>query len=214
MPSRHKKEATRILRRRYGEAWSVKIIPVGVELQRELLPDLAQHVFFNFVRDDMLGLRVQPALGVKFAAVNAARDAISPRHQYTVDPVTGFVFLNDLIEIERRQSGGWLFEADKPIQPAFDHFLDFVDETICRVGFFESLQTVEDYIAAVEAGRWAFITVAPLYLYALIAVGKINKAKELAAHHRAQQVKAANERGLVLREADMQPYDEILKIPS
>lgn len=210
MPSGHKKEATKTLRRRYGEAWRVRIIPVGVELQRELSDELTQHVFFNFVRDDMLGLRIQPALGVKFAAVNVARDAISPRHQYTVDPVTGFVFLNSLIEAAHRQNTGWLFEADKPLQPAFDRFLDFFDKTVNGAGFFESLQTLDDYISAVEAGRWPFITVIPLYLYALIAVGQVSKAKKLAAEHRAMSIQIGIDRGFIQRASDTQPYDEIL----
>lgn len=210
MPSSNKKEANKALRRRYGESWSVKIIPVGVELQREFSAGLTRHVFFNFVRDDMLGLRVQPALGVKFAVVNAARDKISPRHEHTVDPVTGFVFLNNLIEVPHRQNGGWLFEADIPLQPAFDRFLDFVDETMNDVEFFESLQTLNDYIAAVEAERWPFTAVMPLYLYALIAAGQVNKAKKLAAEHRAISIQAGIDRGLVQRASDTQPYDEIL----
>lgn len=212
MPSDHKKQAIKTLRHRYGEAWGVKNIPVGIELQREVSLDLTQHVFFNFVRDDALGLRVQPALGVKFAVVNAARDAISPRHEYTADPVTGLVFLNSLIEAGRRQNGGWLFESNKPLQPAFDHFLDFVDDTVSQTGFFESLQTINDYITAVESGPWEFVTVAPIYLYALIAVGRITEAKKLAARHRAQEFEAAAEHGRVPHESNIQPYDEILEI--
>ncbi len=201
------------LRRHYGEAWSVRIVPLGIELQWELSSEPVRHVFFNFVRDDMLGLRVQPALGVTFASVNAARDAISPRHPYTVDPVTGFVFLNDLMETGRRQNSGWLFEASMPLQPAFDRFLNFVDETVDATGFFESLQTLDDYIAAIESGRWPFFSVMPSFLYALVAVGQTSKAKKLAAEHRALTVQTAVDRGLVQHASDTQPYDEIQAMP-
>ena len=212
MPSGHKKDAIKNLRRRYSDAWSVKIIPVGIELQREISVDLTQHIFFNFVRDDMLGLRVQPGLAVRFPAVNMARDAISPRHQYTVDSMTGFVFLNDLIEPAHRQYGGWFFAADGLLQPDFEHFLDFVDETVKGCGFFEALQTLEDYISVREARRWAFYTGDLPYLYALIAVGQTSKAKKLATAHRAMSIQIGHERGFVQRESNTQPYDEILRI--
>lgn len=213
MSSGHKKEAIKALRHRYDETWSVKIVPVGVELQRDVSAELTQHIFFNFVRDDMLGLRVQPALGVTFSAVNAARDAISPRHRYTIDPVTGFVFLNNLIEMTQRQNGGWLFDAAQPLQPAFDNFLRFVDETENGVGFFSSLVVLDDYIAAVETRRWPFISVMPSYLYALIAVGQMAKAKKMASEHRAISIQMSVDRGFVQRASDVQPYDEILAAP-
>jgi hypothetical protein len=213
MPSGHKKAAIKELRSRYGADWDVKIIPVGVELVRAVSPELVRHVFFNFVRDDLLGLRVQPGLGVTFPAVNAARDSISPRHQHTVDGVTGFIFLNNVIVPSIRQNGGWLFESEAPLQPAFDNFLALVDGTIQSAGFFESLDTIEDYIAAVDTKRWAFFGVMPTYLYALIAKGEVGKAKKLAAEHRAVSIQIGRERGFVQRESDTQPYDEIMQMP-
>ena len=213
MPSGHKKAVVKQLRSRYGTKWGIKIIPVGVELFRVVSPEITQHVFFNFVRDDMLGLRIQPALGVTFLGVNVARDAISPRHEHTVDGVTGFVFLNDVIDPAARQNGGWLFEANKPLQPALDNFLTFVDETIQSVGFFESLSSIDDYITAVETDRWRFITGMQPYLYALIAKGKIAKAKGLASETRTRMIKSAIDQGLIQRESDTQPYDEILRMP-
>ena len=213
MPSGHRKEAIKTLRLHYGKEWSVKIIPVGIELQRDSSSELTQHVFFNFVRDDMLGLRVQPGVAVRFAAVNAARDAISPRHQHTVDSMTGFVFLNNLIDTAHRQNGGWLFETNRSLQPDFDQFLDFVDETVKNTRFFESLLTVNDYIAAIEAKRWAFITSDLQYLYALIAAGQITKAKGLAAEYREQSIQIGREKGFVQHESNIRPYDEILQMP-
>jgi len=213
MSSGHKKAAIKALRSRYGVDRDVKIIPVGVELCRVVSPELVHHVYFNFVRDDMLGLRVQPGLGVTFPAVNAARDTISPRHQHTVDVVTGFVFLNNLVEPAVRQNGGWLFEAVNPLQPAFDNFLAFVDETIQSVGFFESLTTIDDYIEAVESNRRTFLGVMPTYLYALIAKGEVAKAKKLAAEHREMSIQIGIERGFVQRVSNTQPYDEILAMP-
>jgi hypothetical protein len=213
MPSANKKDATTTLRRWYRNDWNVKISPVGIELTRDVSSQLTQYIFFNFVRDDLLGLRVQPALGVKFAAVNTARDAISPRHMHTVDAVTGFVFLNDIIEAEHRKNGGWLFEADKPLHPEFDRFLEFLDEAVLRSGFFDSLLTLDDYIAAVENRRWIFTAVMPLYLYALIAVGDVGKAKRLAEEHRAAAIQIGIDRGFVHRVSDTEPYDEILQMP-
>ena len=127
--------------------------------------------------------------------------------------MTGFVFLNNLVETTHRQNGGWLFEADRSLQPDFGQFLDFVDETIEKTAFFGSLQTLEDYIAAVEAKRWVFFTGALPYLYALIAVGQVAKAKDLAAEHRAHAVQVASEKGFVHKESDTRPYDEILQMP-
>jgi hypothetical protein len=213
MPSDHKKEVIKALRSRYGKAWAVKIIPVGIELQRDVSSELTQHVFFNFVRDDTLGLRIQPGAAVRFAAVNAARDAILPHHQHAVDSMTGFVFLNNLIDTAHRQNGGWLFEVNKSLQPDLDIFLSFVDAALKESAFFESLQTLNDYIAAVEGRRWAFITGALPYLYALIAVGQVAKAKALAAEHRAHVVQIAIEKGFVQKESDTRPYDEILQMP-
>jgi hypothetical protein len=212
MPSGHRKDAIKILRLRYGKEWNVKIIPVGIELQRDASPELTQHIFFNFVRDDALGLRIQPGVAVRFAAVIRARDAISPRHQHTVDSMTGFAFLNNLLEVERRQYGGWLFESGHPLQSDFTHFLEFVDEAVKNAAFFESLPTLDDYIAAVEAKRWAFISSDLQYLYALIAAGQITKAKSLAVEYREQSIQIGKERGFVQRESDNQPYDEILQM--
>lgn len=212
MPSGHKKAAIKELRARYGATWNVKIIPGGVKLIHEVSSALIQHVFFTFVRDDLLGLRVQPGLGVTFPEVNAMRDSITPRHEHTVDVVTGFVFLNNLLDPDSRQNGGWFFESGAAIQPAFDNFLAFVDATIQRAGFFESLNTLEDYIAAVESQRWAFQGVMPTYLYALIAKGEVNKAKQLAAEHRAMSIQIGLERGFVQRASDTKPYDEIMQL--
>ena len=165
------------------------------------------------MRDDSLGLRVQPGLGVTFPIVNMARDAISPRHSHTSDVITGFVFLNNLINTASRQNGGWLFETGLPLQPAFDNFLAFVDKTIHIAGFFESLSTIDDYITAVETHRWVFLGVMPTYLYALIAKGEVSKAKKLAAEHRIMLIQIGIDRGFFQRPSDAQPYDEILALP-
>jgi hypothetical protein len=213
MPSGHKKGAIKQIRSRYGAGWKVKTISDGVALLHVVSPDLARHVHFTFVRDDALGLRIQPGLAVTFPAVNAARDLISPRNQHTIDGFTGFVFLNNVIDPTLRQHGGWLFETNVPLQPALDNFLTFVDESIRRSGFFESLTSIDDYIAARETNRWAFITGVLPYLYALIAKGQIAKAKKIAAEHRAKSIQIGIERGFVQRESDLLPYDEILKMP-
>lgn len=213
MVSAHKKLAIKEIRSHYGSSWDVKIIPVGVELRCIVTPELVRHVFFNFVRDDFLGLRVQPGLGVTLSAVNTTRDRISSRHEYTVDAIAGFVFLNNLLDPANRKNGGWLFKTAESLQPAFGDFLELVDKTIFSIGFFESLNTIDDYIVAVESQRWAFFGVMPTYLYALIAKGEIGKAKKLAAEHRALAIQIGIERGFVQRESDAQPYNEILAIP-
>lgn len=212
MPSGHRNAAIKHLRSRYGAAWDVNVTPVGIELKRVVAPELTQHVFFNFVRDDLLGLRIQPALGVTFPKVNAIRDSISPPHQFTIDGVTALLFLNDVLDPSTRKNGGWLFEAGASLQPAFGEFLEMCDETTKRVGFFESLWTVDSYIRAIESGRWQFVTVMPAYLYALVATGDVKKAKTLAGEQRARLVKAAADKGYVRRDSDTQPYDEILRM--
>lgn len=213
MPSGHRKSAIKVLRSRYSHDWEVRIIPVGVEILKVVSPELTQHVFFNFVRDDMLGLRIQPGLAVTFPRVNATRDAITPRHESTIDSVTGFVFLNDMLAPDLRQYGAWLFEAGKPLQPAFDTLLDLVDNTIQASGFYESLSSIDDYIAAVETDRWRFITGMLPYLYALIAQGQTAKAKQRASDTCAQMIRSAKERGWILRDSDTQPYTEIVAMP-
>lgn len=213
MPSGHKKGVVNGIRSRYSADWTVKIIPVGVELLQAVSPELTRHVHFTFVRDDALGLRIQPGLAVMFPAVNAARDLISPRHQHTIDGFTGFIFLNNVIDPALRQNGGWFFDAKVSLQPALDNFLTFVDENIRQSGFFESLTSIDDYIAAMESHRWNFFTGVLPYLYALIAKGQIVKAKKIAAEHRARSIQIGIERGLVQRESDLLPYDEILSMP-
>jgi hypothetical protein len=213
MPSGHKKEAIKEIRNRYGIDWSVEIISDGVKLCQDIAPVLERYIHFTFVRDDVLGLRIQPGLGITYPAVNVARDAISPRHQYTVDSMTGFIFLNNMIDPALRQNGGWLFESGAPLQPGLDSFLALVDETIQRSGFFESLLTIDDYVTAIETNRWKFITGVLPYLYALIAQGEIVKAKKIAGEYRDQIIKSAVERGLIQRASDTYPYEEILAIP-
>lgn len=213
MPSGHKKEAIKEIRNRYGIDWSVEVISDGVKLCQHISPALERYIHFTFVRDDMLGLRIQPGFGITYPAVNAARDAISPRHQYTVDSMTAFIFLNNVIDPALRQNGGWLFESGVPLQPGLNSFLTLVDETIQRSGFFESLLTIDNYITAIESNRWKFITGVLPYLYALIAQGNTVKAKNIAREYRDQIIQSAVERGLIQRASDTHPYEEILAIP-
>jgi hypothetical protein len=181
-----------------------------VELWRAISPDVLHHLFFTFVRDDTLGLRVQPAVGVTFPDVNKVRSALALVHEGNEAPVTGYVFLNDLLDRAARRNGGWFFDSGSDLTPHLDKLLTLVDQTVVATGFFETLRTLRDYVAAVDQARWKFFTVMPTFLYALIAVGETSRALEMAAHHREEVVKAAKEKGYVLRQSDTLPYEQVV----
>lgn len=209
MPSGHKSKASRLIRDHYARGWEFRLIATGVEVYRVTSRQVVDHLFFNYVRDDLLGLRVQPALGVTFAEINAVRRALGPVHPENESSVTGYVFLNDLLREADRQYGGWLLTGAN-LSPAMGALLQLVDDTEAAVGFFDSLRTVNDYVAAVDHERWKFVAVMPTFLYALIAVGDTKRALNLAIQHRARVVSAARDRGLVLRESDTRPYDQVV----
>lgn len=212
MPSGHRSKASLLIRKHYEneKGWEFRFIATGVELRRVASQHVTDHLFFNYVRDDLQGLRVQPALGVTFSEVNAVRRALGPVHPDNEVPVTGYVFLNDLVPGADRQCGGWLFGTGADLSSAMSALLQLVDDTEAAVGFFDSLRTVNDYIAAVDHGRWKFVAVMPSFLYALIAVGDTKRALDLAMQYRATVVAAARDKNLVLRESDTRPYDQVV----
>lgn len=169
------------------------------------------HTFFNFVHEDESGLRVQPSVGVTLAAVLAARDAVSPRHQYTVDALTAYVLVNSLLDDADRRLGGWLFAATGSLESEIREFIDLVQSASANTKFFESFSSVKQYIREVEMHRWKLVSVMPTYLYALMADGDLSRAKELAARERKSIVETSKQRGLVLHEIELQQYDDIMR---
>ena len=183
----------------------------GAEFFRELFGELINHVFYTFVRDDDSGLSIQPALGVTFASVNAVRSAILSPHPNNVSPVSGYVFLNDLLSPETGRPGGWLYASRSSLRSGLKSLLDTLDRVVADTRFFESLNTVDDYVRAVQASRWKFFTIMPTYLYALLVIGEERTAANLARALRAQVVNDSQERGLALRPTDTLPYDGVIR---
>lgn len=158
----------------------------------------------------MLGLRIQPALGVTLSAVNQTRDRISPRHDHTVDVVTAYVLVNGLLEENFKMRGGWLLDANDSLEVEALALIELVRDASARSGFFQAFHDEAAYVREVESQRWPLVAVMPAYLYALIACGELAKAKTLAAKERESIVASAKERGLVLHQAELQQYDDVL----
>jgi hypothetical protein len=205
-----KNEAFQRIRQHYESDWSFRLTATGVELWREVSLDALHHLFFTCVRDDSLGLRLQPAVGVTFAQVNKIRSALTEVHEGNAAPVTGYVFLNDLLSRTERHNAGWFFSSGSDLSGRLDELLILVDKTVAATSFLETLLTLQDYVVAVDQARWRFFTVMPTFLYALVAVGDTSRALALAAHHRDEVVKAAKEKGYVLRESDTHPYEQVI----
>jgi len=202
------------MKNRFGDLWDFSLSPVGVEFRRPAYEDAIQHLFFNLVRDDEEGLRIQPAVGVTLPSLNSARDRITPRHAFTVDYVTAFVLLNDLLPRPSRQLGGWLFLRGCPLNPSLDELLDLVETTVSSSDFFPSLKNVSEYIQAVETARWPLVATMPTYLYALLETGQMQRVERLALKQIDQMKTVAEQRGLVLHESEMQEYKDIVRAVS
>lgn len=208
----HRKSAVKLIKTRYSKEWTFLISPIGVELRQEVSEGLIRHLHFNFVRDDEEGLRVQPALALTFSEVNKIRDRLVPRHEHTIDANTACVFINDLVSQDQRKNGGWLFRSGSPLTPDFDNFLNFVDRSIQDSGFFDSIESIENYVSAVRSGKWSFLSIYPAYLYALIYLGDVEGAKNLAKERRGEILRISSERGFVVRAEDTLAYDSIISM--
>lgn len=205
-----KKLATQSIKLRYKNDWKFKEDVSGIQLTRDVNSSVRHHIFYSYIKNDSLGLRVQVAVGGTLSEVNAARDLVVPRHAYTIDGVTAFFFLNSLLQDEEAKRDGWVFKEGENFQGEFNSFVNFVDRKIQESNFFQSLQSLDDYIACVKSGRWKFITIFPTFLYALLAKGEKEEARRLATVHRAEVVKSIAERGFTPSKEDTLPYDQII----
>lgn len=212
MALRLRSAAVKLLRSHYvTKGWAVRLSSTAAEFYRETSPNVVNHIFFTFVREDDLGLRIQPALGVTFGHVNDIRSELLQLHPDNASPVTGYVFVNDMLDPGQRRRGGWLYESSPVLSAELLALCQTVDRVIEQTRFFELLSSVQQYVSAVDEARWKFFTIMPTYLYGLLALGKNKKAAELATSLRSEIIKDCQERGLVLRSSDTAPYDAVIR---
>jgi hypothetical protein len=209
--STQKKIVIESVRSYYGSTWQFHLDSVGVELKRQQNENVTNQIFFNIVRNDVLGVRIQPAVGVTFEKLNQFERQLNGDLPTALNRVSAFVTVNDLLPASKRQNGGWLIKAKVDAEREIQRLIQIVDGAIGDSQFFQNLTSIRDYIAAVDQKRWAFVAVMPMFLYALIVAGETDRALTLAETAKQQSIRIAAERGYVVREGDTFQYDRVIR---
>jgi hypothetical protein len=192
--------------------WKSRRSASGVEAIKTPSPDVEHSLLLVMIRGKEDGIFFQPSLAVRFNSVNEIKNQLTPNN-FNRDAYTASVLLARLPGGKNIDGFRWFVPPGDGVllNHRVNTLLTDVFSQIHDSGFFDGMQSVSDFVSAVQATKWSMSLDGDFhFLAALIALKRIDEMKEQAVKMKMNYINWAKAAGVNPDSQELAAYEQAL----